>query len=103
MVSYCFTDLMSTRPITEGNGVQESKNGELVVILNGLNVDLTTTEGVNSAAGHTNSETSNHSSVLNGGVRARLRTLGTENSIRGLPKPHHQVTSKNSIKTIEFE
>lgn len=89
---FFFVDLMSTRPISESNGVQETKNGELVVILNGLNVDITA-EGVNAAAAHNNSETPNHSNVLNGGVRARLRTRGTENSIRGLPKPHHQVTS----------
>ncbi|XP_053697513.1 E3 ubiquitin-protein ligase Su(dx) isoform X2 [Sabethes cyaneus] len=79
---------------------QPTKTGELVAVLNGLNIDMRVVamraggSGVNVANNHTNDvagaaayvngngvsatiESSSRSSILNGGIRARMRLRGT--------------------------
>jgi atrophin-1 interacting protein 5 (WW domain-containing E3 ubiquitin protein ligase 1) len=63
---------------------RQLKNGELVAVLNGLKIDMTAAAGQNGAAAFPESVQNGNSvrsSVLNGGIRSRMRLRSTNGSV----------------------
>lgn len=63
---------------------RQMKNGELVAVLNGLKIDMTAVAGQNGAAAFPESVQNGNavrSSVLNGGIRSRMRLRSTNGSV----------------------
>nr|CAD7199289.1 unnamed protein product [Timema douglasi] len=79
---------------------QPTKVGELITLLNGMKIDMATcpapVEGTRgphlpitpTPLGQANSDGTVNRSVLNGGVRARMRLHGTENTAPTIPTSH---------------
>ncbi|CAG2059370.1 unnamed protein product, partial [Timema podura] len=79
---------------------QPTKVGELITLLNGMKIDMATcpapaegTRGLHlpitpTPLGQANRDGTENRSVLNGGVRARMRLHGTENTAPTIPTSH---------------
>ncbi|XP_015603957.1 E3 ubiquitin-protein ligase Su(dx) [Cephus cinctus] len=97
---------------------QLSKVGELVTLFDGLRIDmngiappnvgeqLRQTQNIPTGTpmplGSSNSDTTNNRSILNGGVRARMRLHGTENAVPSTIQPVMHRSSTNILHNSSY-